>query len=398
MIITSSLMSKLVSLLSILIAASNAAVIHDASEQHRYRDDDTTTKKTYIVTFEDDAVSPAERCTALATSNGGFVGHVYDQVFKGCSLTFPTSQAQDQAAFTALSIDSSVMDVKEDQMVYAYKTAFDDKALASRLKTADSSSQPLRTTAADTVSSWGLDRINQCALPLDGIATKQDATGVRVFILDTGVRGDHEEFAGDVISVEDCHFSAIPGENALTDGRGHGTHVAGITCGAQYGVSANCQLCSVKVLNASGKGTTAGVIAGIDYVLSKCSVPGSDLCVANMSLGGGYSSLVNKAVATAVNAGVVMVVAAGNKSSDACYLSPASEQLAITVGSTTISDALSLFSNQGPCVDIYAPGSDIVSSYATSPSAVKTFSGTSMASPRTYSSMFHGNSVSFDID
>eukprot|EP00804_Cyclotella_cryptica_P022704 CCRYP_012496-RA/>CCRYP_012496-RA protein AED:0.02 eAED:0.02 QI:131/1/1/1/0.5/0.33/3/1727/396 len=394
MIITSSLMSKLVSLLSILIAASTATVFHDAPEQHRYRDDDTTTKKTYIVTFADDAVSPAERCTALATSNGGFVGHVYDQVFKGCSLTFPTSQAQDQAAFTALSIDSSVMDVEEDQMAYAYKPSVDDKALAlaSRLKSPDLSSRPLQTTAADTVASWGLDRIDQCTLPLDGIATKQDATGVRVFILDTGVRGDHVEFADGVIGVEDCHFSAIPGETALTDGHGHGTHVAGTTCGAQYGVSANCQLCAVKVLSANGEGPWSGIIAGIDHVLAKCRVPGSALCVANMSLGGSKSAAVNNAVAAAVNGGVVMVVAAGNDSSDACYSSPASEPLAITVGSTTISDTLSWFSNQGPCVDVYAPGSDIISSYGTSPSAVETLSGTSMASPRTYSFLFDENS------
>jgi subtilisin family serine protease len=137
-------------------------------------------------------------------------------------------------------------------------------------------------------------------------------------------------------------------------------------------------------LDADGFGTTAGVIAGINHVLSKCSVPGSALCVANMSLGGGYSNALNKAVAAAVNAGIVMVVAAGNESSNACEFSPASESLAITVGSTTISDDQSWFSNWGSCVDIYAPGSDIKSSYGTTPNAFATMSGTSMASPRKY--------------
>jgi hypothetical protein len=145
-------------------------------------------------------------------SNGGFVDHVYDQVFKGCALTFPATETQDQAAFTALSIHASVKDVEEDQRVYAYKASVDDKALAlaSYLSAAASSSKLHETAATDkppvddkalalashlsaaassnTALSWGLDRINQCALPLDGIGTKQDATGVRVFIIDTGVR------------------------------------------------------------------------------------------------------------------------------------------------------------------------------------------------------------------
>jgi subtilisin family serine protease len=222
MIITSGLIPKVLYLLSILISAT--AVIHDDAEQHRYNDDATTTKKTYIVTLEDDVVDPAERCADLAMSNGGFVNHVYDQVFKGCALTFPATHAQNQAAFTALGIDSSVMDVEEDQRVYTFELPVNNKALAlpNHLTKDASSSKPLKTTVAGTVSSWGLDRINQCAPPLDGIATKQDATGVKVFIIDTGVRGDHVEFADGVISDDDCHFSAIDGETALTDRNGHG--------------------------------------------------------------------------------------------------------------------------------------------------------------------------------
>lgn len=136
------------------------------------------------------------------------------------------------------------------------------------------------------------------------------------------------------------------------------------------------------MLDAGGSGSLAGILAGINHVVSKCSVSGSAPCVVNMSLGGGPSNALNQAVAAAVNAGVVLVVAAGNEASDACNVSPASEPLAITVGSTDIADQQSWFSNWGSCVDIYAPGSDIVSSFIESPTAFRSLSGTSMASPR----------------
>jgi subtilisin family serine protease len=159
------------------------------------------------------------------------------------------------------------------------------------------------------------------------------------------------------------------------------THVAGTTCGAQYGVSRNCKLCAVQVLPAAGSGPLSNVLAGINHVVSKCSAPGSR-CVANLSLGAGFSATLNQAVAAAVNAGVVMVVSAGNSNVDACTASPASEPLAITVGSTTEADARSGFSNWGTCVDVYAPGSNIKSSWRSSPTATATMNGTSMASPR----------------
>jgi len=159
------------------------------------------------------------------------------------------------------------------------------------------------------------------------------------------------------------------------------THVAGTTCGASYGVSANCKLCAVKVLSNAGSGTNDGVIAGIDYVANKCSSTPGMKCVANMSLGGGFSSSLNTAVANAVNKGVVMVVAAGNDNANACNYSPASEPLAITVGSTDSNDAQSSYSNWGSCVDVFAPGRSITSSWSTSTTATNTISGTSMATP-----------------
>ena len=170
------------------------------------------------------------------------------------------------------------------------------------------------------------------------------------------------------------------------------THVAGTTVGLTYGVSEcsltdnNCELCAVKVLPASGSGTKSITIAGIEHVVTNCGT--GNKCVANMSLGGGFSQSINTAVADAVNAGVTMVVAAGNENANACGKSPASEPLAITVGSTTSSDARSGFSNYGSCVDVWAPGSGITSAWSTGDTVINTISGTSMASPRKFTFCF----------
>ena len=156
--------------------------------------------------------------------------------------------------------------------------------------------------------------------------------------------------------------------------------VAGTVGGTLYGVAKEVDLVAVKVLTCSGSGTNAGVIAGVDWVKARCLESGGP-CVANMSLGGGFSSALNAAVATAVDAGIPFVVAAGNANSNACNSSPASEPKAITVGSTTNTDARSSFSNYGSCVDIFAPGSDITAAWIGSNTATNTISGTSMASP-----------------
>ena len=159
------------------------------------------------------------------------------------------------------------------------------------------------------------------------------------------------------------------------------THVAGTTCGANYGVSENCELCAVKVLDKDGISYGNSVIAGLEHVVNSCIADGAT-CVANMSLGGGFNSALNSAVASVVDQGIVVAVAAGNDGGNACILSPASEPKAITVGSTTITDAMSWFSDHGPCLDVFAPGSDILSAGIAAPDATATYSGTSMASPR----------------
>jgi subtilisin family serine protease len=165
--------------------------------------------------------------------------------------------------------------------------------------------------------------------------------------------------------------------HGTTDCAGHGTHVAGTIAGATWGVAKQVSLVPVRVLNCSGSGTTSGVIAGVEWVAGSTLRP----AVANMSLGGGFSTALNAAVANAVGAGVTMVVAAGNENANACNKSPASEPSAITVGATTRTDARASFSNFGTCVDVFAPGVQITSAWYTSPTATNTLDGTSMATP-----------------
>ncbi len=232
----------------------------------------------------------------------------------------------------------------------------------------------VQLSATQNNATWGLDRIDQRNLPLDSTFTyTADGTGVHAYIVDTGIRASHNEFAGRVGN----GWDTVDNDSNPDDCNGHGTHVAGTVGGTTYGVAKNVTLHGVRVLNCQGSGTNAGVIAGIDWVAANAVQP----AVANMSLGGGYSSSINSAVANAVSAGITFVVAAGNETTDACSKSPASEASAITVASSTSSDARSSFSNYGSCVDVFAPGSSITSAWHTSNSATNTISGTSMASP-----------------
>lgn len=236
--------------------------------------------------------------------------------------------------------------------------------------------QVIQLVATQASATWGLDRIDQANLPLSTTYTyNTNGSTVTAYIFDTGVRSDHVEFAGRVTG----GFSSIATEPTPEDGNGHGTHVAGTVGGSTYGVAKSVNIVPVKVLDATGSGTNAGVIAGLDWAVAHhtAGVP----AVGNMSLGGGISTALDDAVRRCVTDGIVMAVAAGNSNLDASTASPARVQQAITVGSTTSTDAKSSFSNFGSLVDIHAPGSLITSAWFTSSTALNTISGTSMATP-----------------
>lgn len=221
---------------------------------------------------------------------------------------------------------------------------------------------------------WGLDRIDQRTLPLNG-SYNFGVSGfdVHAYIIDTGILSSHVEFRGRMGS----GWSGINDGRGTEDCNGHGTHVAGTVGGTTYGVAKNVTLHSIRVFGCDGGTTNSTIINSVDWVAANHIKP----AVANMSLGGGASPALDSAVRRAVQQGVVMVVAAGNSNADACTASPARESTAITVAASTINDGRSSFSNWGNCVDIFAPGSNIQSAWFTGSNAVNSISGTSMAAP-----------------
>lgn len=301
----------------------------------------------YIVVLDDTVVG--ERglfsiapyiASEMASMHRGKLKHVYQHALNGFAIEMSEAEAE------TLSQDFRVKFVEEDGVV-----------------------------TADTTQSnppWGLNRIDQRNLPLNTTYNYNwTGAGVRAYVIDTGIRTTHNEFGGRASNV----FDAFGGTGA--DCHGHGTHVSGTIGGATYGVAKSVQLRGVRVLDCSGSGSNSGVIAGVDWVRSNFIAP----AVANMSLGGGVSSALDTAVNNLSNAGVAIAVAAGNENTNACNSSPARAVNAITVGSTTTTDARSSFSNFGTCLDLFAPGSSILSSWYTSNTATATLSGTSMASP-----------------
>jgi aqualysin 1 len=237
--------------------------------------------------------------------------------------------------------------------------------------------EPDRIFSIDSPQSdavWNLDRIDQRALPLDGLFTYgATGAGVTVYIVDTGIRSTHVEFGGRV----QPGFTVFDDGYGSEDCNGHGTHVAGSVGAATYGVAKDVALVAVRVMNCSGSGTTSGIIAGLDWIATNRSGPS----VANMSIGGSVSSALDRGVRNLVASGVVVATSAGNSNADACNYSPARVAEVLTVGATTSSDSRASYSNHGSCVDVFAPGSSIFSTMASSDTSTGRSSGTSMASP-----------------
>lgn len=307
----------------------------------------------YIVVLKDDvsARSEGESVADTIKKNGG--SNVDVQSAIGSVVATLTDDAM-----KAVRSNPKVAFVEQDQEVYALP-----------IEKADG------PAATETAQSWGLDRIDQADLPLNNqYNTKANGAGVHAYIIDSGLNEGHTEFTGRVGK----GYDFFSNDSDPSDGNGHGTHVAGTIAGTQYGVAKKATVHGLRVLGNDGRGSLSGIIKSLDFVADKGQRP----AVVNMSLGGGFSRSENAAVARVHNAGVTVVVAAGNEyGSDACGLSPASTPEAITVASSDRRDALSKFSNIGKCVDIIAPGSNITSAWKGRSNATTTISGTSMASP-----------------
>jgi subtilisin family serine protease len=297
----------------------------------------------YIVVMKDQATGAgADQAKTRVRNRGGKVQREYSRALKG---------------FSAKLSDQALAEVRSDPAV--------DYVEPDRVITLD---------ATQSNATWGLDRIDQRNLPLSTTYSYDTtAPNVTAYIIDTGIRFSHQQFGGRAVS----GYDAVDGGSA-DDCNGHGTHVAGTVGGSTYGVAKGVRLVAVRVLDCSGSGTTSGVVAGIDWVTADHT---SGPAVANMSLGGGVSTTLDNAVSRSIGDGVTYAVAAGNDSANACNGSPSRVAAAITVGSTTSTDARSSFSNFGSCVDVFAPGSSITSSWYTSDTATNTISGTSMATP-----------------
>ncbi|MEO4175271.1 S8 family peptidase [Acinetobacter pittii] len=304
-------------------------------------------KNQYIVILNKDVGSSNEFAQGIAKQHGGKVLQTYDAVLKGFAIYLP--DVAGTAFVEAMKKNPKVVSVENDTIMKIDATT---------------QSNP----------DWGLDRIDQRNLPLDSAYSYlQTGSGTTAYIVDTGILSTHQQFSGRVLS----GYTAISDGNGTSDCHGHGTHVAGTVGGSTYGVAKNVSLVPIRILGCDGSGASSNVIAGLDWILKNGKKP----AVVNMSLGGEANASLDSAVENLFNNGYVMVVAAGNSNTDACSSSPARVSKAITVAATDSTDTRASYSNYGSCVDIFAPGSQINSSWIGSNTATKVLNGTSMATP-----------------
>jgi subtilisin family serine protease len=332
---------------AVLVAAAQATPATASGGEIRQERSAKAVPGEYVIVLDDVGLNkrqPSTVISSLARGHQAKIKYRYSNTFRGFAAEMSRAQA------LRLSKNPAVSFVQQNQTVEA----------------ADLQSNP----------SWGLNRIDQRDLPLDG-SYRYDAaaSNVRAYIIDSGIRTTHADFGG----------RAVWGVNTTGDGKdtdcyGHGTHVAGTVGGARHGVAKEVTLVAVKVLNCAGSGSFAGVAAGIDWVAGDHQ-PGEP-AVANISLGSaGSDSATETAVRNSIADGVVFAIASGNSGSDACNFTPARVAEAITVNATTSTDRRAPFSNFGACTDLFAPGQGVTSAWSTSNNATATISGTSMAAP-----------------
>jgi subtilisin family serine protease len=305
----------------------------------------------YLVTFRDGVADGAAKAQSkaaekIARAKKGRLKHTYSAVMHGFAAEL------DSADVAVLRADPDIALVEPDPV--------------------------MRIAGSQSGATWGLDRIDQAALPLNGsYVYGNDGAGVTVYILDTGINTGHVDFGGRAV----VGLDAVSSGGGAADCHGHGTHVAGTVGSNTWGVAKAARLVAVRVLDCTGNGGGSSLLAGMDYVVRQKQGSPATPMIVNMSISGSASATFDNAVQNMINAGVTAVVAAGNASSDACGVSPARLPSAITVGASDASDNAAAFSNHGSCVDLTAPGVNITSTYIGGSTALAGMSGTSMAAP-----------------